>query len=111
MHDKIKQANLDTFGQPEGNVSPQKHFLSPAVHAFTDQEFAYLRGYFQTSFTLDENREVAISGFCKNIDFLRQQDTVLHLISPQSGKVILDIGCSAGAMMVYAGLQGAEVYG
>jgi ubiquinone/menaquinone biosynthesis C-methylase UbiE len=111
MKDKLNQAYLTTFGSQEGNVSSQKGFRSPAVHAGTDQEFAYLRGYFPTGFTLDENGEIVISGLSKNKDFLRQRDAILHLISLQPGNVILDVGCSAGAMMVYAGLQGAEVYG
>ena len=111
MNDKLSQSNLTVFGRPEGNVSSPKHFRSPAVHAGTDQEFAFLRGYFPAGHTLDKNGDVVVAGLSKNTDFLRQRDAILHLISPQPGNIILDVGCSAGAMMVYAGLQGAEVYG
>ena len=110
MDGKLKQANLTTFGTTEGYADPT-HNRASAVHFRTEEEFAWLRGYFPTGYEFDDNGELIASGLCKNIDYLRQRDAMLHLISPLSGRVVLDIGCSAGAMMVYAGLQGAEVYG
>ena len=71
----------------------------------------WLRGYF----TKDEcdiiGGDRSASAFRKNTDFLRLKDRALHLLSPQLGKKILDVGCADGAMMIYCGLQGAEVYG
>ena len=42
---------------------------------------------------------------------IRHKDFVLHLLNVKKEEKILDVGCEAGAMMVYAGLLGAEVYG
>lgn len=75
-------------------------------------EDGWLRGYF---YILPEaevrggSRQAV--GVWKNLDFLRLRDRALHALSPQPGKVILDVGCADGASMVYCGLQGATVYG
>lgn len=45
------------------------------------------------------------------MDYLRLRDVVLHLVDPRPGLVVLNVGCSSGAMMVYCGLQGSTVYG
>ncbi len=68
------------------------------------------RGYF---FVMEGDlREGSVpTGVWKNIDFLRLKDFVLHLLDPKPGKLILDIGCHTGSMMVYCGLQGATVSG
>ena len=74
-------------------------------------EDGWLRGYFNTTEPdrMDGSREV--SGWVKNVDFLRLRDVALHCLNPQPGNVILDVGCADGATMVYCGLQGAVVYG
>src|SRR4051812_9501680 len=73
-------------------------------------EHAWLRGYFVTSRN-DRVRGRDSAGYWKNRDFLRLKDFALHLADPAAGKVVLDVGCSSGATMVYCGLQGATVFG
>lgn len=73
---------------------------------------AWLKGYFQLNPEADVRGGNRVPlGVWKNVDFLRLRDFGLHLLDPQPGKVILDVGCSDGATMVYCGLQGATVYG
>lgn len=71
---------------------------------------SWLRGYFVTG-QGDLRTLPTASGRWKNRDFLRLRDVGLHLLDPQPGKVILDVGCADGATMVYCGLQGATVHG
>ena len=71
----------------------------------------WLRGYFgDTECDVKGGSRVA-TGLRKNIDFMRLRDVALHLLDPQPGKVVFDVGCADGATMVYCGLQGATVYG
>jgi 2-polyprenyl-3-methyl-5-hydroxy-6-metoxy-1,4-benzoquinol methylase len=75
-----------------------------------DPDESWLRGYF--SITPNDGATTGSSRFRKkNIDFLRQRDTALHLLDPKPGMKVLDIGCAQGPTMVYCGLQGATVYG
>jgi 2-polyprenyl-3-methyl-5-hydroxy-6-metoxy-1,4-benzoquinol methylase len=71
----------------------------------------WLKGYFSTTQMDRLDSSKVITGFRKNIDFLRLRDTALHVLNPGPGQRILDIGCADGATMVYCGLQGAIVYG
>ena len=72
----------------------------------------WLKGYFQVMPEADVRGGSRVpTGVWKNVDFLRLRDFSLHLLDPQPGKVILDVGCSDGATMVYCGLQGATMYG
>lgn len=69
------------------------------------------RGYFYV-FREDVLRGSHVpTGVWKKVDYLRLKDFALHLLNPSPGKVILDVGCNVGAIMVYCGLQGATVYG
>lgn len=74
-------------------------------------ENGWLRGYFTTDESDVLGGERSSSAFWKNTDFLRLRDTALHALNPEPGRVILDVGSSDGATMIYCGLQGAEVYG
>ena len=69
-----------------------------------------LRGYFYVV-RADERGDQAPTGVRKDVDFLHLRDFALYLSDPGPGKRVLDVGCFTGAMMVYCGLQGAEVYG
>ena len=69
-----------------------------------------LRGYFYTV-PADERGEHTPTGVWKNTDFLHLRDFALYLADLAPGRRVLDVGCFTGAMMVYCGLQGAEVYG
>jgi SAM-dependent methyltransferase len=71
----------------------------------------WLRGYFTTDELDVHDGARASNTYRKNVDFLRLRDAALHALKPEAGKIILDVGCADGAMMVYCGLQGAEVYG
>lgn len=84
------------------------HHHQTAVDAPED---GWLRGYFNTTEAdkLDGSR--VVTGWRKNVDFLRLRDAALHLLNPMPGQVILDVGCADGATMVYCGLQGAKMYG
>lgn len=75
-------------------------------------EDAWLKGYFYVCPEADAIGGSRVQlGVWKNVDYLRLKDFALHLVDPRPGKVILDVGCANGAVMVYCGLQGAEVYG
>jgi len=74
-------------------------------------ENGWLRGYFTTDECDIIGGDRSSSVFRKNSDSLRLKDAALHKLNPQPGKTILDVGCADGAMMIYCGLQGAEVYG
>lgn len=74
-------------------------------------ENGWLRGYFTTNESDILGGHQGATSFWKNTDFLRLRDTALHVLNPQPGQTILDVGCSDGATMIYCGLQGAEVYG
>lgn len=74
-------------------------------------EDGWLRGYFTTNESDVLGGDRSSSAFWKNTDFLRLRDTALHVLNPEPGNVILDVGSASGETMVYCGLQGAEVYG
>ena len=112
--DPLKIANQFYFGTDSHSFFTREPSQSSAKYAGEKDEFkelAALRGYFPCGFSLDDNGEVVINGIFKNSDFLRLRDIVMHLADPGPGKVLLDAGCGKGAMMIYAGLQGAEVHG
>lgn len=71
----------------------------------------WLKGYFYRVETDRRDGERRHERSWKNWDYLRLKDFALHLLEPRAGRKILDIGCGDGAMMVYCGLQGAEVHG
>jgi SAM-dependent methyltransferase len=81
-----------------------------AVDGMVYPEDAWLKGYFLVTRS-DSLKGTPVAGLWKNVDFLRLKDYILHLLAPGPGKVVLDVGCSDGAMMVYCGLQSATVYG
>ena len=110
--DPLKILNQFFWGQDKGSFYSSKHPLPTATHLGTDEveSLAFLRGYFPCGFSYDENGEIVAASW-KNKDFLRLRDVIMHLVAPLPGKVVLDIGCNKGATMIYAGLQGAEVYG
>lgn len=47
----------------------------------------------------------------RDIGYIKHKDFLLHLLDVRANEKILDLGCSDGAMAVYCGLMGAEVYG
>lgn len=74
-------------------------------------EDGWLKGYF---YVLDEdikNNKGKSTEAYRDLGAIKHKDYVLHLLDPKKEEKILDVGCEAGAMMVYAGLMGAEVYG
>jgi ubiquinone/menaquinone biosynthesis C-methylase UbiE len=74
-------------------------------------EDGWLKGYF---YALDEdirNHETKQTMAYRDLGAIKHKDYVLHLLDLKKEEKILDVGCEVGAMMVYAGLMGAEVYG
>lgn len=71
----------------------------------------WLRGYFPLGRNDVLGDRAATGLWWKDSDFLRLKDFALHLLDLEPGKLVLDLGCSNGATMVYCGLQGATVYG
>lgn len=47
----------------------------------------------------------------RDLGYIRHKDYILHLLNVKENEKVLDVGCADGAMMVYCGLLGAEVYG
>jgi len=74
-------------------------------------EDGWLKGYFYTRKDDLKNMEKKSSKAYRDLGFIRHKDYVLNLVNPKEGERILDIGCADGAMMVYCGLLGSEVYG
>lgn len=74
-------------------------------------EDGWLKGYF---YTVDEdikNSRSRSNKAYRDLGALKHKDFCLHLLDVKKDEKILDVGCEAGAMMVYVGLLGAEVYG
>ncbi len=74
-------------------------------------EDGWLKGYF---YAVEE--DIASSGLklqkaYQDLGSIRHRDYILHLLGIKNGERVLDVGCSIGALMVYCGLLGAEVYG
>jgi SAM-dependent methyltransferase len=75
-------------------------------------DFVWERGYFRDITTGDRRGTSDWDGkLRKNIDFLRLKDKAIHLVDPRPGRTVLELGCGAGAQLVYCGLLGAEVHG
>jgi SAM-dependent methyltransferase len=74
-------------------------------------EDGWLKGYF---YVVDEdirNSQPGSGKAYRDLGALKHKDLCLNLLEVKKGEKILDVGCEAGAMMVYAGLLGAEVSG
>ena len=73
-------------------------------------EDGWLKGYFYAKDD-DINGTSKTSLAYQDLAYIGHKDYILHLLDIKRGERVFDIGCSNGAMMVYCGLLGAEVYG
>jgi 2-polyprenyl-3-methyl-5-hydroxy-6-metoxy-1,4-benzoquinol methylase len=74
-------------------------------------EDGWLKGYF---YAKEEDLKGAaddLSGSYQDLGFIKHKDCILNLLDIGRGEKVLDVGCAHGAMMVYCGLLGAEIYG
>lgn len=71
----------------------------------------WLKGYFYADEVHLKGIKPELRQAYQDMGYLRHKDYLLHLLDIKKGEKILDIGCGDGAMMVYCGLLGAEVYG
>lgn len=74
-------------------------------------EDGWLKGYF---YVVDEDINKAQTRSNKayrDLGAIKHKDFCLHLLDVKKDEKIFDVGCEAGAMMVYTGLLGAEVNG
>lgn len=74
-------------------------------------EEGWLKGYFHVEENDIKNGKGASTEGYQDMGYIKHKDYVLHLLNVKRGEKILDVGCSDGAMMIYAGLLGGEVYG
>jgi len=77
----------------------------------TYPEDGWLKGYFYARRNDIKGTSENVAKSYRDLGYLKHKDYILHLLDIKQGDRILDIGCADGAMMVYCGLQGAEVYG
>lgn len=82
-----------------------------SAHLVEEPQDPWLRGYFPLGQNDVLGDRASTGLWWKDSDFLRLKDFALHLLDLEPGKLVLDLGCSNGATMVYCGLQGATVYG
>lgn len=74
-------------------------------------EDGWLKGYFYAKNDDIRNAKEKTNKAYQDIAYIRHKDYILHLLDIKTGEKILDVGCATGAMMVYCGLLGGEVYG
>jgi 2-polyprenyl-3-methyl-5-hydroxy-6-metoxy-1,4-benzoquinol methylase len=74
-------------------------------------EDGWLKGYFYARRNDIKGTSDNVSESYRDLGYLKHKDYILHLLDIKQGERVLDVGCADGAMMVYCGLQGAEVYG
>lgn len=73
-------------------------------------EDGWLKGYFYAHIDDIKNNKKSTEAY-RDMGAIRHRDYILHLLNIKKDEKILDVGCSMGALMVYCGLLGAEVYG
>lgn len=81
----------------------------PALDAYPQD--GWLKGYFYIHDNDIKGKADEIKGAYRDMDYIRHKDYLLHLLDIKQNGKVLDVGCADGAMMVYCGLLGAEVYG
>ncbi len=74
-------------------------------------EDGWLKGYFYARENDIKGVKDEATKAYRDIAYIRHKDYVLHLLDIKKGERVLDIGCADGAMMIYCGLLGAEIYG
>lgn len=74
-------------------------------------EEGWIKGYFYVSENDTKHAKKNTTEAYRDLGYIRHKDYFLHLLDIKPGIKVLDIGCADGAMMVYSGLLGAEVYG
>lgn len=74
-------------------------------------EDGWLKGYFYARRNDIKGTSDNVSKAYRDLGYLKHKDYILHLLNIKEGEKLLDVGCADGAMMVYCGLQGAEVHG
>lgn len=74
-------------------------------------EDGWLRGYFYAVEEDVKNADMQCGKAYRDTGSLKHKDYILHLLDIKKEEKLLDVGCEAGAMMVYTGMMGAEVYG
>lgn len=74
-------------------------------------EDGWLKGYFYVSEEDIKLGKERSSEAYRDLSCISHKDYILHLLNVKKEDKILDVGCSNGAMTVYCGLLGAEVYG
>lgn len=74
-------------------------------------EDGWLKGYFYAKDDdIDRFQEKTTTAY-RDLGYIKHKDYTLNLLRIREGEKILDVGCGDGAMMVYCGLWGAEIYG
>ena len=74
-------------------------------------EDGWLKGYF---YAKEEDIKTGVGDMVesyRDLGFIKHKDYILNLLDINKGDKVLDVGCAHGAMMVYCGLLGAEIYG
>lgn len=74
-------------------------------------EDGWLKGYFYAREGDSTSREKVLGKAYRDFAYIKHKDFALHLLDIKNGEKVLDVGCANGAMMVYCGLLGAEVFG
>ena len=71
----------------------------------------WLKGYFYVREGDSTSKEKVLGKAYRDLSYIKHKDFALHLLDIKTGDKVLDVGCANGAMMVYCGLLGAEVFG
>lgn len=71
----------------------------------------WLKGYFYLGENDTKHAKKNKTGAYRDLGYIKYKDYFLHLLNINHSERVFDIGCADGAMMVYCGLLGAEVYG
>ncbi len=74
-------------------------------------EDGWLKGYFYARELEDLDADQTQKSAYRDLDYIRHKDMTIYMLEIKPGEKILDVGCADGAMMVYCGLGGGEVYG